>query len=199
MTKFTLGEAIGNIDERQIQKALNYKRKANRLLWLAPAAACLALAVCIIPLLRNAAAVYPPDSGSVSEDEKNPGGATSNSHSLSYNGVFFEFDHCVIRVVYDENGHIIDPDREHWDADIQETLEAADGLGVLEYLGTGDVIGTDPNAELYRLPNGNILAVKPCVLEPYADAEEMLEKYPEDSIFEIFTFEKVDVHYKEEQ
>lgn len=38
------------------------------------------------------------------------------------------------------------------------------------------------------MPSGNILAVKSCVIEPYADAEEMLSKYPKDSIFVIFSF-----------
>jgi len=192
MTKFTLAEAIGNINEKQIQRALNYKRKTNRLLWIAPAAACLVLAVCIFSIAGNGISSYPLESSSdASSDSKNPGGATSNSHYLSYNGEYFEFDHCVIRIVYDENGRIIDPDKTHWDADIRETLEAADDLDALEYLGTGEVIGTDPNAKLYMMTSGNILAVRPCILEPYGDAEEMLEKYPADKISEVYTFIKV--------
>ncbi len=191
MTKFTLAEAIGNINEKQIQRALNYKQRENKLLWLAPIAACLVLAICIIPMIVNRISTYPSDSDSdASSDSRNPGGAT-NSNYLNYNGEYFEFDHCVIRIVYDENGQIIEPDNSHWDADIKETLEAADNLDALQYLGTGDVLGTDPNAKLYMMSSGNILAIRPCILEPYADAEEMLGKYPEDSIFEIFTFIKV--------
>lgn len=47
------------------------------------------------------------------------------------------------------------------------------------------------NLKFYMMPSGNILAVKSCVIKPYANAEEKLSKYPKDSIFEIFTFIKV--------
>lgn len=47
------------------------------------------------------------------------------------------------------------------------------------------------NLKFYMMPSGNILAVKLCVIETYADAEEMLSKYPKDSIFAIFSFIKV--------
>ncbi|MBD5384082.1 MAG: hypothetical protein HDR72_03670 [Ruminococcaceae bacterium] len=191
MTKFTLADAIGNIGERQIHRALNYRRRANKLLWLAPVAACLVIAVCLIPMLLNTSTEPPVSDPVDSIDDKNPGGATNENHYLSYNGEYFEFDHCVIRIVYDDNGRIIEPEKADWDDFTEETLKAADKLDTLEYIGTGEVIGTDPNAKLYMMPSGNILAVRLCIIEPYTDAEEMLAKYPKDSIFEIFTFIKV--------
>lgn len=110
----------------------------------------------------------------------------------STTGNFFQFDHCVIRIVYDENNRIIDPVKADWDDFTRDTLNAADSLDELEFIGMGNVIGTDPEARLYMMPGGNILAVRPRVLEPYADAEAMLAKYPADLIFEIFTFKKID-------
>ncbi|MBD5128836.1 MAG: hypothetical protein HDT43_02765 [Ruminococcaceae bacterium] len=192
MTKFTLADAVDNISERQIHRTLSYRRRANKLLWFAPIAACLVIAVCLIPMLLNSTSTEPPVSNPVdSTDDKNPGGATNDNHYLSYNGEYFEFDHCVIRIVFDDNGRIIEPEKADWDAFTEETLKAADKLDALEYIGTGEVIGTDPNAKLYIMPSGNILAVRPCIIEPYTDAEEMLAKYSRDHIFEIFTFIKV--------
>ena len=198
MTKFTLAEAIGNIGDKQIARALKYKRKANKLLWIAPIAACLMLAVLAVPVVRNTFNTKPPidvstDSGNSNDsDDKNPGGATNRDPSkVEYNGEFFQFDHCVIRIVYDENNRIIDPIKADWDDYTRDTLSAADSLSKLEYIRTKNVIGADPEARLYMMQDGNILAIRPCVLEPYADAEEMLAKYPADSIFEIFTFQKI--------
>ena len=199
MTKFTLAEAIGNVDNKQISRALKYKRKANKLLWIAPLAACLMLAVLVVPVVKNSFNTKPPidvsnDSGIPNDsDDKNPGGATSRDPSkMEYNGEFFQFDHCVIRIVYDENNHIIDPPKDDWEDYTRDALSAADSLGELEHIRTKNVIGADPEARLYMMTDGNILAIRPCVLEPYADAEEMLAKYPADSIFEIFTFQKID-------
>lgn len=198
MTKFTLAEAIGNVSDKQIARALKYKRKANKLLWIAPLAACLMLAVLVVPVVKNGFNTKPPidvstDSGNSNDsDDKNPGGATSRDPSkMEYNGDFFQFDHCVIRIVYDENNRVIDPPSSEWEDCEHSALSAADSLGKLEYIRTKNVIGADPEARLYMMPDGNILAIRPCVLEPYADAEEMLAKYPADSIFEIFTFQKV--------
>lgn len=64
MTKFTLADAVGNISERHIEKALIYRRRTNKLLWLAPAAACLILAICIVPIIKNRISTDPPDSDS---------------------------------------------------------------------------------------------------------------------------------------
>lgn len=189
MTKFSLADAVGKINERQIQRALNYKKRTIIPIWFVPSAACLLLAFCLLPILVNSNTTDPPISEiTESSDNRNPGGATNN-HYLSYNGEYFEFDHCVIRVIFDENGRIIEPDKDNWDH--AETLKAADRLDELEHLGTGEVIGTDPNAELYMMTSGNILAVRPCIIEPYIDAEDILAKYDKDSIFEIFTFIKV--------
>lgn len=199
MTKFTLAEAIGNVDDKQIARALKFGRRANKLLRIAPLAACLMPAVLIVPIVRNGSGLRSPiDVSSVSgspndSDDKNPGGATSRDPSkMEYNGEFFQFDHCVIRIVYDENNRIIDPVKADWDDFTRDTLNAADSLDELEFIGMGNVIGTDPEARLYMMPGGNILAVRPRVLEPYADAEAMLAKYPADLIFEIFTFKKID-------
>lgn len=202
MTKITLAEAIGNVSDKQIARVLKYKRKANKLLWIAPLAACLMLAILVVPVMKIGVNIVPPIDASTEynslnssvndSDDKNPGGATSRDPSkMEYNGEFFQFDHCVIRIVYDENDRIIDPVKADWEDYTRDALSAADSLDKLEYIGTGDVIGADPEARLYMMPSGNILAVRPCVLEPYADAEEMLAKYPADSIFEIFTFQKV--------
>lgn len=199
MAKFTLAEAIGNVDDKQIARALKFGRRANKLLRIAPLAACLMPAVLIVPIVRNGSDTRPPidvstDSGDPNDsNDKNPGGATSRDPSkMEYNGEFFQFDHCVIRIVYDENNRIIDPVKADWDDFTRDTLSAADSLDELEFIGMGNVIGADPEAKLYMMPGGNILAVRPCVLEPYADAEEMLAKYPADLIFEIFTFKKID-------
>ena len=203
MTKFTLAEAIGNISDKQVARALKYKRKANKLLWIAPIAACLMLMVLVVPVMKISVNIVPPIDASTEynslnsslndSDDKNPGGATGRDPSqMEYNGEFFQFDHCVIRIVYDENNRVIDPPSSEWEECEHGALSAADSLDKLEYIGMGDVIGADPEAKLYMMPDGNILAIRPCVLEPYADAEEMLAKYPADSIFEIFTFQKID-------
>lgn len=199
MTKFTLAEAIGNVDDKQIARALKFGRRANKLLRIAPLTACLMPAVLIVPIVRNGSDTRPPidvstDSGDPNDsNDKNPGGVTSRDPSkMEYNGEFFQFDHCVIRIVYDESNRIIDPVKADWDDFTRDTLNAADSLDELEFTGMGNVIGADPEAKLYMMPGGNILAVRPRVLEPYADAEAMLAKYPADLIFEIFTFKKID-------
>ena len=203
MTEFTLAEAIGNVHDKQISRALKYKRKSNKLLWIAPLAACLLLMVPVVLVMKSDVNIVPPIDASTEynslnsslndSDDKNPGGATSRDPSkMEYNGEFFQFDHCVTRIVYDENNRVIDPPKDDW-ADCEHGApSAADSLDELEFIGMGNVIGADPEARLYMMTDGNILAIRPCVLEPYADAEEMLAKYPRDSIFEIFTFQKID-------
>ncbi len=125
-------------------------------------------------------------------DDKNPGGIGEDARTLlSYNGENFEFDRCIIRVVLGKDNKIIEPQEKDWDSEIKETMQALKNVNDLEYLGTGDVLGTNPSAKLYMMTNGNILALRPCEIEPYTDAEEMLEKYSADEIFEVNTFIKV--------
>lgn len=154
MTKFTLAEAIGNVDDKQIARALKFGRRANKPLRIAPLAACLMPAVLIVPIVRNGFDTRPPidastDSGDPNDsNDKNPGGATSRDPSkMEYNGEFFQFDHCVIRTVYDENNRIIDPVKADWDDFTRDTLNAADSLDELEFIGTGNVIGADPRSK----------------------------------------------------
>ena len=99
----------------------------------------------------------------------------------------YYFDRNVCRFVADKDGNILEPENDN-EPPLKDVYEMADS----EYIGTGELLGTRPDAKLYLMSDGNILSVFPCDIEPYSDAEEMLSKYSRDMIFEACCFIRSD-------
>lgn len=99
----------------------------------------------------------------------------------------YYFDRNVCRFVADKDGNILEPENDN-EPPLKYVYEMADS----EYIGTGELLGTRPDAKLYLMSDGNILSVFPCDIEPYSDAEEMLSKYSRDMIFEACCFIRSD-------
>lgn len=97
------------------------------------------------------------------------------------------FDRNVCRFVADKDGNILEPENDN-ESPLKYVYEMSDS----EYIGTGEMLGTRPDAKLYLMSDGNILSVFPCDIEPYSDAEEMLSKYSRDMIFEACCFLRAD-------
>lgn len=85
---------------------------------------------------------------------------------FNYNGDSFVFDNHAL-----------------WAATLDD-----DKFNDFNYIGTGDIVGANPEATLYMTANGDIITVKPIKL--YGDTEEMLDSYPEYFMFEINTYIK---------
>lgn len=99
----------------------------------------------------------------------------------------YYFDMNVCRFVADKDGNIIEPENDN-EPPLKYVYDMADS----KYIGTGELLGTRPDAKLYLMKDGNILSVFPCDIEPYSDSEEMLAKYSRDMIFEACCFLKFD-------
>lgn len=95
----------------------------------------------------------------------------------------YYFDRNVCRFVADKDGNILEPENDN-EPPLKYVYDMADS----QYIGTGELLGTRPDAKLYLMSDGNILSVFPCDIEPYSDAEEMLSKYSVDMIFEACCF-----------
>lgn len=105
----------------------------------APLAGSLMLMVSVVIVMNAGVNIVPPietsteynslNSSLNDSDDKNLGGATDSDPSkMEYKGDFFQFDHCVIRIVYDDNNRVIDPPSSEWEECEYGALSAADSI-----------------------------------------------------------------------